>query len=258
MAGWLTRILAAKREQVAALGLDTLPEPPPLRPIGLRRGAGEPLRLIAEIKRRSPSAGALSTALDVAERARCYELAGAALISVLTDAQFFDGSFEHLTQARRATSSAPLLCKDFVIDEVQLDLARAFGADSVLLIVRCLEPPRLAALVSAARARCLEPLVEVVTAEEAELAVAAGARLIGVNARDLDTLEIDPARARSVLEALPADAIAIHLSGLRTADDVAAVARTRADAALIGEALMRLDDPSPLLSAMIAAARAAR
>jgi indole-3-glycerol phosphate synthase len=256
--GWLARILAAKREQLASLGRDTLPEPPPARPIGLRRGAGEPLRLIAEIKRRSPSAGPLSTALDVAERARRYELAGAAMISVLTDTQFFDGSFEHLAEARRATRSLPLLCKDFVIDDVQLDLARAYGADSVLLIVRCLEPPRVEALVRAARARGMEPFVEVVTPGEAELALAAGARLIGVNARDLDTLEIDTERAQQVLEALPADTIAVHLSGLRSAGDVAAVAATRADAALLGEALMRLADPTPLLADMVAAARTQR
>src|SRR5215212_8454926 len=101
--GWLARILAAKRREIAGLGREALPEPPPLRPLGLRRRSGEPLRLIAEIKRRSPSAGALSTELEVAERARRYERAGAAMISVLTDSEFFDGRFEHLAEARKAT-----------------------------------------------------------------------------------------------------------------------------------------------------------
>src|SRR6185295_18463364 len=128
-------------------------------------------------------------------RARVYEQAGAAMLSVLTDAEFFDGAFEHLTQAR-AACALPILCKDFVLDEVQLDAARAFGADAVLLIVRCIEgEARLAELIAAARARQLEPLVEIASDAETRQALDAGAELIGVNARDLDTLAIDVARA---------------------------------------------------------------
>jgi indole-3-glycerol phosphate synthase len=252
--GWLPRILAAKRRELEALKQSSFPTPPALRPVGLARRSNEPLCLIAEIKRRSPSAGELSTALSVAERAARYAAAGAAMLSVLTDREFFDGSFEHLRQARDATD-LPILCKDFIIDEVQLDAARAWGADAALLIVRCLESDRVKPLVLAARARGLEPFVEVVTASEAELALAAGARLIGVNARDLDTLEMDAERARRVLESLPPGVVAVHLSGLRRPQDVAEVATTRADASLIGEALMRLDDPYPLLAEMVAAAR---
>jgi indole-3-glycerol phosphate synthase len=251
--GWLSRILVAKRRQIAELGNAPLPAAPELRPIGLTRGPHDPLRLIAEIKRRSPSAGALSTELDVAERARRYERAGAAMISVLTDTEFFDGHFEHLLQARNATA-LPILCKDFVLDESQLDVARAWGADAVLLIVRCLEPTRVAPLVAAARSRGLEPFVEVVSPAEAQLALDAGARLIGVNARDLDTLIVDPERALRVLESLPPGIIAVHLSGLRAPEDVAEIAKTRADAALVGEALMRLADPSALLQRMALAA----
>jgi indole-3-glycerol phosphate synthase len=252
--GWLARILAAKRAELDELRRAPLPEPPAARPLGLARGAHEPLRLITEIKRRSPSAGALSTALGVAERAARYAAAGASMLSVLTDREFFDGSFEHLRQVREATA-LPILCKDFVIDEVQLDAARAWGADAALLIVRCLEPALVLQLVSAARARGLEPFVEIVTQAEAELALDAGARLIGVNARDLDTLEMDAARAQRVLDALPREVVAVHLSGLRRPEDVAEVAATRADAALVGEALMRLDDPYPLLLEMVGAAR---
>jgi indole-3-glycerol phosphate synthase len=252
--GWLPRILAAKRRELAELKQSALPAPPALRAIGLARRSNEPLRLIAEIKRRSPSAGELSTALSVAERAARYAAAGAAMLSVLTDREFFDGSFEHLRQAREATD-LPILCKDFIIDEAQLDAARAWGADAALLIVRCLEPERLKPLTLAARARGLEPFVEVVTPSEAELALDAGARLIGVNARDLDTLELDAAGAQRVLEALPPGVVAVHLSGLRRPKDVAEVATTRADAALIGEALMRLDDPYSALVEMVSAAR---
>ena len=251
--GVLQSILDAKRQDVAELRTARLPAPPPRRPIALARAPGGPLHLIAEIKRRSPSAGALSTALGVAERAAAYERGGAAIISVLCDTRFFDGSYHHLELARAATR-LPLLCKEFVIDEVQLDAARAYGADAVLLIVRCLSAARLRPLIDAARERDLVPVVEVVSPAESQLALDADAEIIGVNARDLDTLEMNPARARSVLAALPAECIAVHLSGLKTPDDVGLVRASRADAALIGEALMRQDDPEPLLQSLHAAA----
>src|SRR5690606_15256778 len=131
-----------------------------------------------------------------------YERAGAAMVSVLCDARFFDGGYPHLTEARGAVA-LPLLCKEFVIDEVQLDAARAFGADAVLIIVRCLTPDRVAALVAAARERDLVPFVEIANEAEARIALDAGADLIGVNARDLDTLAMDPQRAETVLAGLP-------------------------------------------------------
>jgi indole-3-glycerol phosphate synthase len=251
--GLLAEILSQKQAEIAGLGRSPLPAPPARRPVELARRTGEPLRLIAEIKRRSPSAGSLSTRLAVGERAERYERAGARMVSVLTDSRFFDGAFEHLAEAR-AGCSLPLLCKDFVLDERQLERARAFGADAALLIVRCLEAPRVQALVETARRLELEPLVEVTTESEAALAVAAGARLIGVNARDLDSLEVDSERAARVLCALPPEVVAIHLSGLGQPADVTRVAKSRADAALIGEALMRQDDPEALLRGMVVAA----
>jgi indole-3-glycerol phosphate synthase len=214
------------------------------------------LRLIAEIKRRAPSAGALSEVLSVAARAKAYEAAGADVISVLCDARYFGGAYEHLSEARAATK-LPLLCKEFVVDEVQLDAARAFGADLVLLIVRCLTPAELTRLVAAARARGLEPLVEVHAPSEVPLALEAGARLVGVNARDLETLKLDLEQARAVLRSLPESVVKLHLSGLRTPEQVADVARTPVDAALIGECLMRQDDPTALLTSLVAAARLA-
>jgi len=249
----LRDILAQKAQEIAALRQRPLPPGPPPRAVDLRRRPGGPLRLIAEIKRRSPSAGALSTKLGVGERAAAYERAGADLISVLTDTRFFDGAFEHLSEAR-AHSSLPLLCKEFVVDEVQLDAARAFGADLVLVIVRIVPPERLSALVRGARDRGLTPFVEVVDEDEARKALDAGATLVGVNARDLDTMAMDPARAARTLAVLPDSVARVHLSGLATPDAVAAVARGPSDGALIGEALMRQDDPEPLLRSLVRAA----
>jgi len=249
--GVLQRIIAQKRDEIARLQVPDRPLPP-RRPLALRQ-AGT-LTLIAEIKRRSPSAGPLSTHLGVGERARAYEAGGAAMLSVLCDSEFFDGSYAHLDQARQS-STLPILCKDFIIDERQLAMARAWGADAALIIVRCLSGTQTADLVAAARARDLVPLVEVTTDAEARVALDAGAELVGVNARDLDTLEMDTGRVRRVLDSLPADVIRVHLSGIRSADDVREAAATPADAALIGEALMRRDDPTPLLREMVAASR---
>jgi indole-3-glycerol phosphate synthase len=250
----LTSILESKRREIATLTRGARSSRMEPRPVALERRAGDPLRLIAEIKRRSPSAGELSTRLSVAERATAYEAAGASMISVLCDGPFFDGSFEHLTQAR-AACSLPLLCKEFILDSVQLDAAIEHGADAVLLIVRCLDDAQLTHLVAESRKRGLQPLVEVHGADECRSALEAGADWIGVNARDLDTLELDVAGARDVVEQLPAGVTAIHLSGVKSTGDIEQVARTRADAVLLGEALMRLDDPTELLTELVSAAR---
>jgi indole-3-glycerol phosphate synthase len=252
MASVLQQILDHKRTELESLRLLPLPPAPPRRPLRLKRGPGEGLSLIAEVKRRSPSAGALSTALGVAARARAYERGGAAMISVLCDARYFDGAYEHLAEARAATS-LPILCKEFVVDELQLDLARAYGADAVLLIARCLEPARFIALAAAARERGLEVLAEVHAPGEVAVALESGAALVGVNARDLDTLVLNSAQAQRVLAALPDTVTRIHLSGLHSEEQVRAVAASSADAALIGEGLMREVDPTDLLSRLVAA-----
>jgi indole-3-glycerol phosphate synthase len=226
----------------------------------LRRPAGAPLRVLAEIKLRSPSAGALSRALTPGERALCYARAGASMISVLTDGPFFGGSFDDLAACREALDAEMgaarplLLCKEFVLDPVQLDRALGAGADAVLLIVRILGDGVLGRLVGEAAKRGLEPLVEVATGEELVEARAAGARLVGVNARDLGTLEMDPVWAAAVLAQIEPEKVGVHLSGLGGPEDVAKVAAGRADAALVGEALMRRDDPTELLTAMVRAA----
>lgn len=266
MSGILERIVASKRVEIEALRAEAPPPPAAEAPRDVRarlaRPPGAPLRLLAEIKHRSPSAGPLSRALSVEDRALAYADAGAAMISVLCDGPFFDGAWDHLARARSALAAggrdALVLAKEFVLDEVQLARAASAGADAVLLIARITPARRLTELVRAAREAGVEPLVEVV--DEAELAAAleAGARLVGVNARDLDTLQMDRERAARVLAAIPPDVVAIHLSGLRSAADVAEIARGPSAAALVGEALMRLDAPGPLLAAMVLAAATPR
>lgn len=251
--GVLAEILAEKAETLAELRGQKLPEAPARRAISLQRRPGDALRLIAEIKFRSPSAGPLSTALSVAERAKAYERGGASMVSVLVDRRFFAGAWEHLTEAR-AASTLPVLCKEFVLDELQLDAARSYGADAVLIIVRCVPKQRVRALVEGARARELEPFVEITNDDEARIALDAGATLIGVNARDLDTLAMDPVRAQKTLAALPDAVTSVHLSGLSTPADVQKVRESRAHAALVGETLMRVSDPEPLLRSLVAAA----
>lgn len=257
--GLLLEILAEKAKEVAALrdlpAVARQAEWPVRNVVGaLVRPVGAPLRLIAEIKFRSPSAGPLSRALGPQERAKAYEAGGAAMVSVLTDPKWFDGSLEDLSSAR-AGIALPVLCKDFIIDDAQIERAVSAGADAVLIIVRCIaDGAALAELVDGTRRRGVEPFVEVVTDEELDRALGAGARVVGVNARDLDTLEMDAARAERILARIPKGVVAVHLSGLKTAANAASIARSRADAALIGEALMRQSDPQALLTELVRAA----
>jgi indole-3-glycerol phosphate synthase len=251
-------ILAAKQRELAVLR-DRPRRPSARTPIGvveaLRRGRAAPLRIIAEVKLRSPSAGALSHALAPGDRAVAYAEAGASMVSVLCDGPFFDGSWDHLAAARACLDAAglrvPLLAKEFVVDARQVEEARDRGADAVLLIARIVDGASLKRLVQTARDEGLEPLVEVVDEPELEAALAAGASLVGVNARDLDSLAMDAGRTVRVLDAIPARLVAVHLSGLKAPEDITKVASGRADAALVGEALMRQDDPRALLRAMV-------
>ncbi|HXX70001.1 MAG TPA: indole-3-glycerol-phosphate synthase [Polyangiaceae bacterium] len=260
---WLASILSAKQREVDLLCQRSRVRScrEPIDVVGALRRPRSPdgaLRMVCEIKLRSPSAGALSRALAPSERALAYAEAGASMVSVLCDGPFFDGSWDHLGSARRALDAAgravPLLAKEFVVHERQVHEARDRGGDAVLLIARIVDPGVLRRLADCARTEGIEPLVEVVDEPELEVALSAGARVIGVNARDLDTLAMNPRRTARLLGAIPVDRVAVHLSGLREPEDVAAIARGRADAALVGEALMRDDDPRPRLRAMVAAA----
>jgi indole-3-glycerol phosphate synthase len=258
--GLLDDILADKAREVAALqGIARAQgSRVPIDVVAALRRDGGRLRLLAEVKLRSPSAGALSRALTPAARALAYARAGASMVSVLCDGPHFDGSWDHLAQARAALDEAhlavPLLAKEFVLDARQIGEARDRGADSVLLIARIVDARTLASLARAACDEGLEPLVEVATAPEVDAAMAAGARVVGVNARDLDSLAMDAVRTARVLAMVPAGVVTVHLSGLKAPADVARIAAGRTDAALVGEALMRQDDPTPLLTSMVEAA----
>jgi len=257
----LGRILASKRAEITKLGA--------MRPMAqsyesgglvfqtLRRSSGEHLRLIAEIKPRSPSAGLLSNVMTVAQRAEAYARAGAVMISVLVDEPFFGGSYENLVTCRQTldatygASRPRLLCKEFILDSVQIDWAAQAGADAVLLIARIVTADELHALVMHAQARGLEPLVEVTTDLELQAAEATGARVIGVNARDLDTLVMDHERAANVLAHIDPHRVRVHLSGLVLPDDVARIAQGPADDAPVGAALMQLGEPTELLREIV-------
>jgi indole-3-glycerol phosphate synthase len=202
--------------------------------------------VIAEIKRRSPSAGSIREDLDPGERASLYAATGAAAISILTDTPFFGGSVQDLRSAA-ARCALPLLRKDFILDEVQVLEARAAGASAVLLIARVLSRPRLDELLQCAREFGLDALVEVHSEKELDAALASGASVIGVNSRDLDTFTIDVESAWRLVRRVPADRIAIAESGLLGKSDVERVAETGVDAVLVGTALSSAAAPDRLL-----------
>ena len=230
--------------------LAAAPEPRPI----VDALAAPGLHLIAEVKRRSPSAGDIAASDNAVARARAYAAGGAAAISVLCEPHWFGGSIDDL-QAVHDEVAVPVLAKDFVVDPRQLDLLRAAGADLVLLLAVLHPPTRLARLAAQARDLGLEPLIEAHDAGEIEAALAAEARLVGVNNRDLQTLEVDPEQAIRLRELIPGDRLAIAESGVR---DAATIARWRAtgyDAALVGEALMRSPDPAAAARSFVAAGR---
>ena len=251
------RRLADVTPQLDALGAAGLAQAvaaaPPPRPIA-ETLAGAGLHLIAEVKRRSPSLGDIAADDNAVARARAYAAGGAAAISVLCEPHWFGGSLEDL-RVVRASVSIPVLAKEFIVDPRQLDQVRAAGADIVLLLVVLHPAAQLQRLVDRARDLGLEPLVEAHDERELDAALATCARLIGINNRDLRTLDVDPERAVRLRELIPADRLAIAESGVR---DAATVARWRAtgfDAALVGEALMRSADPAAAARSFVAAGR---
>ena len=210
--------------------------------------------VIAECKRRSPSRGVLRPDYHPARLARAYEEAGAVAVSVLTESAFFDGALEHLTQVRAAVR-LPLLRKDFVVSEYQIFEARAAGADAVLLIVAALDDHALRTLHQVANDQGLAVLVEVHDAEELSRALDAGAEIVGVNNRNLRTLEVDLEASRVLISKVPETVISVAESGLRTGADLATLRRTGYDAFLIGESLMSHDEPGQALRALLTSAR---
>lgn len=203
-------------------------------------------RIIAECKRRSPSKGVLRRDYDARDLASAYEQNGAAAISVLTEPTFFDGAPEHL-QAVRSAVSIPVLRKDFVIDRYQLLEARAWGADAVLLIVAALGPADLPALILEAAHLGLDALVEVHDGEELRRAVDAGAAIVGINNRNLKTLDVSIRTCEELVAAAPEGAVLVAESGLQSSADLARLAALGFDAFLVGERLMTAADPGRAL-----------
>jgi indole-3-glycerol phosphate synthase len=253
--GVLGTILDAKAEEVAAAravrpfgdverAARIVPPARSLRAALARPGGAGPLpvRVLAEVKRASPSAGPIAPGADPVAVARGYEAAGAAAVSMLTDRRFFDGDLAFLAAARGAVA-IPLLRKDFIIDAYQVAEARAAGADAVLLIVAALDDAELRDLHATAAGFGMDALVEVHDEREAERAVAAGARLVGVNHRDLRTFHMDLGLTGRLAPAMPAGTVLVAESGIRTPADVAMLAAAGAHAILVGETLMRAASP---------------
>ena len=211
------------------------------------------IRVIAECKRRSPSKGVLRRSYDPVAIARSYEAAGAAAISVLTEPTFFDGELDHLRLVRDAVG-IPVLRKDFISTEFQLLEARAAGADAALLIVAALADDELARLIGACRNLHLAALVEVHDQSELARALDAGAAVIGVNSRNLATLEVDTETFGRLSAALPSGVVAVAESGLRAGADLRRLKAMRYDAFLVGERLMTTDDPGNGLRELLAQA----
>ncbi|MDO5682216.1 MAG: indole-3-glycerol phosphate synthase TrpC [Propionibacteriaceae bacterium] len=212
------------------------------------------IRLIAEVKRSSPSKGALAEITDPAALAAAYADGGASAISVLTEERRFNGSLADLIAVRERVD-VPILRKDFVVTDYQILEARAHGADLILLIVAALSDSQLADLLAYATSLGLTSLVEAHTADEVARALSAGADVLGVNNRDLKTLEVDRSNFARLAADIPAGVIKVAESGVRTAADVADFAAAGADVALVGEALVTGADPADAVRAMLAAGR---
>jgi indole-3-glycerol phosphate synthase len=223
---------------------------PPPRPFAEALARPGKVNVIAEHKRRSPSRGAIREDLEPADVARGYEKAGAAALSVLTDEPFFGGRIEHLVAARGATG-LPVLRKDFVVDPWQVWEARAASADAVLLIVAALEDPALKDLLGLAGEVGLDALVEVHDRDELDRALEAGARIVGVNSRNLKTMEVSLDTALSLAPAIPEGVVRVAESGIRTGDDVRRLREAGFDAFLVGERLMSAPDPGAALRQLL-------
>ncbi len=245
----LDEIVAHKRREIEAdrrdRPLDKVREqadeaPPPLDFRAALAG-GDTVAMIAEIKRASPSAGLIREDFDPARLAAAYRDAGAAALSVLTDRRYFQGRLAYLAEARRA-ARLPTLRKDFVVDPYQLYQARAAGADAVLLIVRVLSPPELDELLELAGRLGMAALVETHEPSEVERAIHAGAEIIGINNRDLDTLEIDLHATEAMSVMVPTDRVLVSESGISARADVERLAESGIDAILVGQSLMASPD----------------
>ena len=253
--GVLGRIMEESAGRIGAMSRDQrrtverAAESAALRPSFAGALARANVAVIAEIKRRSPSKGAIRDAISAESQALAFERGGAAAISILTEHAHFGGSLEDLESARDRVS-IPLLRKDFHSDAIQLFEARACGASAALLIARALSPTKLEDMMRVANALSLEPLVEVRTEAELALAIDLGARVIGINSRDLETLVVDAGVPERLLSRVPVGLIAVAESGIESVTDVEDRARWSADAVLVGSALSKSDDPESAVRAL--------
>lgn len=220
--------------------------------LGALRGRDGAVKIISEVKRSSPSKGALAAIPDPAALASTYEAGGTTVISVLTEQRRFNGSLADL-DAVRAAVDIPILRKDFIVTPYQIHEARAHGADLVLLIVAALEQNVLVSLLERTRSLGMEALVETHSRLEALRAMEAGASIIGVNARNLKTLEVDRSTVEQVIDVIPQDVVAVAESGVANAHDVFEYAKWGADAVLVGEALVTSGDPRASIQDMVSA-----
>jgi indole-3-glycerol phosphate synthase len=243
----------AERERLVSLEqLKTIAakQPPTRDPLPLFRSPG--VSVIAEVKRSSPSQGSLAEIADPAALASDYESGGAAAISVLTEKRRFGGTLDDL-RAVRATVDIPVLRKDFIVTSYQLWEARAYGADLVLLIVAALEQIALVSLVERAESIGLTALVEAHTADEVSRAAAAGAKLVGINARNLKTLDVDTSTFERLAPTVPDGIVKVAESGVKSPRDVIDLARVGADAVLVGETLVTGKNPRAAVADLVAA-----
>ncbi len=249
--GFLTEIVEEVRRRLERHPLDdsglmalAIGLPPARRFADTLRSAELPA-VVAEVKRSSPSAGRIAD-VDSGAQARAYEAAGAAAVSVLTEPEHFDGALADLRAVHLAVQ-VPVLRKDFLVHPSQVIESRVAGADAVLLIAAALSEPELKAMLAAAGDLGLGSLVETHSDEDLDKALATDAEVVGVNARDLETLEVDPEGALALLERVPDDRIAVLESGIATREHVERAIAAGASAILIGEALMRAEDPGATL-----------
>jgi len=254
----LERIVEARRESVAhrkrvlpeaalRMAVEKKVAAPRDFPSALTRPG---VRIIAEMKKASPSCGVIRSDFAPALLAADLEKAGATALSVLTEEDFFSGSLADLKEASRVTS-IPILRKDFILDPWQVWETRAAGADSFLLIAAVLDDETFRALLALGRSLNMEPLVEVHTREELERVLSAGAQIIGVNNRDLQDFSVHLKTSFELVQAIPQDCIAVSESGLRTREDLVRLSQAGFDAFLIGERLMQQDDPGHALRALL-------
>ena len=258
----LQKIIAVKRGEVERLKaqvhrselerrIEAPGHPPPLNMAGALMG--DDVRVIAEVKKASPTKGLLRADFDPVALARAYADNGAAAVSVLTDERHFQGSIEHLAAVRKELGArgVPVLRKEFIFDDYQVCEARAAGADAILLIVSMLSPVRLKALIELAQGFWMQCLVEVHNGDELDAAVEAGAEIIGINNRNLHTFNVDLGVTERLAPLMPAGKIVVSESGIQSREDVRRLGQAGAHAVLIGEALVTAADPGARLRALL-------